>query len=633
MSSPRKKKPIHAIKAPVEQYPDQKLIRMLALVIAAVAIVQYIQTLWYDFALDDYSAIIENKITQGGIKAIPVIFQTTYRFGYPIQGDELYRPIPKSIYAIMWQLFHKNAFPLHLLNVGLYALTGYLLFITLLKFFPRNIYLPFIATLLFIAHPVHSEVVANIKSMDEILSFLFFVISLFYLQKFISLRVNRWIFLALLSYFASLLSKESAITFLAIYPLFLFFFTEKNVTGNLRTCLWFLIPAIIFLLIRYKVVGETVAPTMADNVLMGTKDEIVRKATAVYILGLYLYKLFLPLNLAFDYSYKQIQLVGIGDWRFLLSALIYVLLLVFALLRFRKKDPVAFGILFYLVTISLSSNLFIYIGTHMAERLLYLPSFGFCFALAAWANRFIEQKSAPLVQSVKSFFANQGVLATVMVVVVLLCSVKVWSQNPVWKNNESLYESGIIASPESHRTHYYLGNYLVKKEYYSKFPAAEQQQIIQRGLSELRKATSIYPGIGDAWLNIGNYFTDVNQPDSAAFYFRRTIKVQPYLATAHNNLGTVYFNQNKFDSAIIEFKEAVRLNGDYTDAYRNLGSAYATVGRFQESIPYFQRSIQTAPNDADGYYYLGITYQNLGNAEEAKVYLERAAALDAKYRK
>src|SRR6185295_7084766 len=101
----------------------------------------------------------------------------------------------------------------------------------------------FIASLLFIAHPIHTEVVANIKSLDEILSFFFFVISLFWLQKFFSTNQKRWMLLAVSSYFASLLSKESAITYLAIYPLVIFFFTKNSPAKNLQTTALMLIPA------------------------------------------------------------------------------------------------------------------------------------------------------------------------------------------------------------------------------------------------------------------------------------------------------------------------------------------------------------------------------------------------------
>src|SRR5690348_2368721 len=110
MSSSKKKKtkastPVQPKRNLIEENKQRDLTRILGVIVAIVAVVQYIQTVSYGFVLDDYSAIIENKVTLQGFSAISEIFKTTYRYGYPIQGDELYRPLTKSIFAIFWQLF------------------------------------------------------------------------------------------------------------------------------------------------------------------------------------------------------------------------------------------------------------------------------------------------------------------------------------------------------------------------------------------------------------------------------------------------------------------------------------------------------------------------------------------------
>ncbi|MFI5135793.1 MAG: tetratricopeptide repeat protein, partial [Chitinophagales bacterium] len=637
MSSSKKK--IKVKQAPplknllIGKQKNQKLTRTLGGIVAIVAAAQYIQTISYGFVLDDFSAIIENKVTLQGFSGLSEIFKTSYRYGYPIQGDELYRPLTKSVFAIFWQLFPNNPLPGHLLNILLYAFTGFLLFTTLAKFLKQNLYVPFIASLLFIAHPVHTDAVTNIKSLDEIMSFFFFLVSLNWLYEFLATKKRRWMILSVLSYFAALLSKESAITFLAVYPLVIFFFTERPVAKSISASAIMLIPVFVFLIIRFKVIGQTAPPSMADNALMATNDLLTRKASAIYILGLYLLKLFFPHPLTFDYSYNQIPLVGITDWKFLLSFVVYSAMLIYAIMKWKKKDLIAFGILFYLITISISSNVFMIIGTHMAERLLYTPSFGFCFAIAAISDKFIAPKKPAQLFDLKNFLSGRAVLFGVVAIVLVIFSLKTWTQNPVWKSNETLYLSGVQRSPNSHRTHYYYGQQLVKPEYYSKFPKQQQDSIIQRGLAELRKSVSIYPGYGDGWLHIGNYYSSIHQDDSAEFYFKKAIDVMSYLATAHNNLGTVYFDEKKYDAALAEFNEAVRLDPNYQNAYCNLGSAYGTLGKFQEAIPYFQKAYQLSPTDAQTCYFLGITYRSLGDEVNAKIYLDKAAALDPKFKK
>jgi tetratricopeptide (TPR) repeat protein len=631
--SKKKKRKQQEIKESPEAKPKLPSVGFaLAFMVALIAFLQYAQTISYDFALDDYSAILENHVTKNGIDAIPTIFKTTYRFGYPIQGDELYRPIPKSIFAIVYSAAGENPMPYHLLNVLLYALTGFLLFTLLCKFLPEQIYPTFATTVLFIAHPIHTEVVANIKSVDEILSFLFFILSLHTLNDYLIRGKKSSLFLTLILFFAALLSKESSITYLAVYPLCIYFFTKTAKQKIVSTTLLLLIPVLIFLLIRSRVVGETVYPSMADNALFSTHDFLERKATAVYILGLYLQLLIFPFHLTFDYSLKQIPIVGIGSWQFILSAAIFVSLLVYAVISFKKKNMIAFGILFFLITISISSNIFIYIGTHMAERLLYAPAFGFCFVIAFLLDSLLKGKTEAVTDSVQKFFFSRTAFTATLFTITLLYSAKAISQNNIWKNNFTLYESGVAASPLSHRTHYYLGNYLLKKEYLATLTEQEKVKVVNRAFSELRKSVSIFPGMSDAWLQIGNYFSNTEQKDSAIFYLKKAIQVQPTLATAHNNLGAVYFGMNDLNKAVDELRLAIKYDAAYHDAYKNMGSVVATAGKFDEAIPYFKKAIELDPADAETNYYIAITYESMGNTKMKKYYMDIAASIDPKYK-
>ena len=114
--------------------------RILALICGLCGVVLYLNTLHHGFVLDDFSVILENRITKQGLKAIPQIFSSSYRSGYYLGTDELYRPIPKSIFAISWNLFGDNPLPLHLLNIVLYGVTGIVLFNFCYLLFPNLIF-------------------------------------------------------------------------------------------------------------------------------------------------------------------------------------------------------------------------------------------------------------------------------------------------------------------------------------------------------------------------------------------------------------------------------------------------------------------------------------------------------------
>src|ERR1051326_3124197 len=117
---------------------DRKRKLTLSLIVGALGFFLYLNTLNNDYVLDDFSAVKENNIVRQGMKAIPEIFKTSYRQGYLSIKDGLYRPLSLATFAIEWNYFPDKPSVAHFVNVILYALTGFFLFLTLLKLFERN---------------------------------------------------------------------------------------------------------------------------------------------------------------------------------------------------------------------------------------------------------------------------------------------------------------------------------------------------------------------------------------------------------------------------------------------------------------------------------------------------------------
>jgi hypothetical protein len=141
-------------------------------IVGVIGLLLYANTLNFGYTLDDYSLILENKSTLKGFGAIKEIFSTSYRYGYIFLSDELYRPISKAIFAIQWGLAPNKPFLGHLTNIVFFAFTCMVMY----RFLAKNIAntnLALVITLLFAAMPIHTEVVASIKSLDEILALLF----------------------------------------------------------------------------------------------------------------------------------------------------------------------------------------------------------------------------------------------------------------------------------------------------------------------------------------------------------------------------------------------------------------------------------------------------------------------------
>src|SRR5688572_30865975 len=172
MKKPVKGQPAPNKPAPLSVKPvdNSRIIRYSAIICALFAFALYANTLSHDYTVDDGTVISNNKITKKGISAIPEIFSTSYRAGFWERQEGLYRPLSVAMFAIEWELAPENPSPGHWINVILYALTAFLMMMTLSNIFKNySPLLPLLATLLFVVHPIHTEVVANIKSRDEIL--------------------------------------------------------------------------------------------------------------------------------------------------------------------------------------------------------------------------------------------------------------------------------------------------------------------------------------------------------------------------------------------------------------------------------------------------------------------------------
>lgn len=605
---------------------------VLAIFIALAGFVLYANTLHHDYTLDDYSVIKENRLTRQGWGAFPEVFKTPYRFGYYFTQDELYRPIPKAMFAAEYALAPDNAHLGHWINVLLYALCGLLLFLVLNKYINRGLIIPFASSLLFIAHPIHTEVVASIKSRDEILSLFFILLSLRFMYSYVTKEKPVSIIAAMSFYFLSLLSKESGITFIAVFPLMIYFFTNVSINKNARTTVCMLIPVVIFLIVRFSILGNGLKTTfaVADNLLMAAPDAISRFATAVYILGIYLRLLFFPHPLVFDYSFNQIPIVNAGDWRFLISFLVYLALFGYAIVRFRRKDFLSFSILCFLIAISIFSNVFLIIGTSFGERLLFLPSLGFCLAIAFLLSKFLSPDKEQMENSVKEFLSNNVKMLSVLCVVFILYSFKTITRNEVWKNNYTLFSSDVKLSPNSTRTHYYLGNLLAKPDALGRTDSTTVQLTLDTAIVELKKAVEIYPSFADAYNQLGVAYYRKKNMEEAFRYYSKAIENNATNSTFHSNLGTLYFEKQDFNNALKAFGKAVELDPNYTEGLANLGSTYGALGDYDSALKYLHQCIRTSPDYAQAYFFLSITYKYKGDTQNADFYMNKFKSLGGK---
>ncbi|MFI5164762.1 MAG: tetratricopeptide repeat protein, partial [Bacteroidia bacterium] len=545
IKGPKKGEKIIRKHAPTQRSisPETKKRRLvLAFIVGISGFLLYSNTFSHGYVLDDFSTIKENNIVRQGIHAIPEIFKTSYRQGYLSIKDGLYRPLSLATYAIEWNYFPDKPSIGHFVNVVLYGITGMLLFFLLCNFTAKENeraaeVFAFIASLLFIVHPLHAEVVANIKSRDEMLCFLFVVCSFLFVFRFIENREKKFLGFGILTYFLSLLSKETSITFLALLPLSLYFFSSASIKKNISITACFLGTAAMYLLIRHSVLQGAMANeavSLADNIMVGAKTFSTHMGTSFYILGLYVKLLLFPHPLSYDYSFNQIPIVSLGNIFSIISLLFYTAIGSYASFIFyhsfkqpgsgiknQESQIISFGILFFLITIFLFSNLVLIIGTSMGDRLMYFPSLGFCICLSILLVKLLRIETI----DIKQLSSNAKFIP--VLIIVILFGFKTYSRNADWKDNYTLYSHDVTVVPNSVKAHYYLGLELVKVVAVSEQDAEKKKKIYEEGIAELEKAVTIFPAFAGAYTQMGVAYYRMKNYEKAIQNYNKAIELNP----------------------------------------------------------------------------------------------------------
>lgn len=660
------------VKTPTSPFTVGKL-AWLAFVIGFAV---YANTLFHDYTLDDAIVIYDNEFTTKGLAGIPGLLKyDTFRGFFKEAGKEKlvsggrYRPLTPVMFALEVQLFapekkdasgktvkdkagntifdpYQDGRPAtvkvvgHLVNDLLFGLTGWLLVHLIYLLFREAgsaertaLWIAAATGLLYMAHPVHTEVVANIKGRDEIVTMLGSIAALYFSLRAYREQKPLLSALAGLIFFLGLMAKENAITFLAVVPLAYYFFTKAKTSSIVIQTLPFIIAAAIFLAIRTSILGwdfggDPPRELMNNPFLKFVDGQWVdfsageRFATIFFTLGKYLQLMVFPHPLCHDYYPRAVDIMSFGDWQVILSLLIYVGMGVYALLGMKKKDPVSFGILYYLATLSIVSNIFFPIGTNMGERFIYMPSLGFALVVAVLLWRWGKDR----------WYSRGFVLAGALVL--LLLAGKSVVRNTVWKDNFTLFTHDVKIQPRSAKLQTAAGGDLVTHAIKPE-NTARKQQMLEEGVAHLLEAVKIHPTYKNAYLLLGNAFNYLQRYEESIQYYQQALAIDPNYAEARNNLAITYANAGRYygeqkgdlNKAIEYLLKANEMKPNTYETLRLLGVAYGIGGRVNEALEYFKQAAALQPNDPDALYNLGTAYFNAGQPEEAEKYFQQARAI------
>lgn len=593
----------------------------------------YGNTLSHDFALDDAIVIQDNQFTKQGLQGIWDQLTNDQFTGFYGVKKELvsggrYRPLSMVMFNIEYALVGDSPWIYHLLNVIFYILSGFLLFLVLKKLFSDSFQSPWIsmallASLLWFFHPIHTEVVANIKGRDEIMAFLLELISLFALLKYIDNKDKQWLLWMSIAYFMALLAKESAITWLAIFPLSIYFFRKESFKQAILPSSLFLAVALAWLFIRYQVVGSGIE-NVADNLMNDPFLEASisdKYATIIYTLGKYLQLLCFPHPLTYDYYPKHIPILSWRDPFVLLSLISYVLLVWFAVQGFIKRKLYGFTILFFLVTLSIASNLFFPIGAFMNERFVYTSSLGFSLMAAQFFLFALPKFSG-------GWHKHQNGIKGLLAMVFMLYSIKTIDRNRVWENNLTLSLNDANISVNGAKSNVMAGGLLSEEAAKISNPQ-ERKKMLKEAEFYLQRALNVYPNYIDALILMGNLQWELKNDLAAALpYYQRILNINNQHQQTWENIFMVLESDQDVDQRIAAYQRLLSYNHRQANIYLYLGRAYGREkGQLQNSIQLMEKGLEFNPNHFELLSNLGTAYGLQKNYAKAIEIMERARSI------
>jgi protein O-mannosyl-transferase len=639
--------------------------RLQALVIFALSFVLYANTLTHQFCQDDAIVITDNKYTVEGFAGIPDILRYDTFYGFFKEAGKAnlvaggrYRPFTLVQFAIEYQFFGKNPFIGHLFNVLWFGLTCVLLYFVLLKLLnfkhrasdplfresntvhPTSYivhFIAFAAAAIFAAHPIHTEAVANIKGRDEIMCLLGSLAAVWFSIKAFEKGGVLNSILATVLFFIGLLSKENAVTFVVIVPLIYWFFMETNIVTALKQTIPFITAAISFIILRGAVIGNQFGggqlELMNNPYLKLVDNQYVaftfseKLATIIYTLGDYIRLLIFPHPLTHDYYPRHVGIMSFGDWQVLLSLLVYLGLGALILRGLLKKEIWAFGLAFYLITLSIVSNLIFPVGTNMAERFLFMPSVGFCLVVAIFLSKVFSVKNNDNLLNIKH-------LSMVLIAMITLLGLKTVLRNPAWKDNYTIFTTDIEVSKNSAKLQTSVGGETIdtfRNEKNLELRTSKMKEAIEH----LKRAIEIHPTYKSPYLLMGNAYLYLEDSENAIKYYEAALKLDSTFKDARANLAIAKNTQYReigkkagqveqnIPKAIEYLTKAIEVNPLDAQAYSYLGTAYGMSGQAQKSIEALSKALSMRFDKQDALN-LSVSYRMIGDVAKANEWQQRA---------
>ena len=579
---------------------DMRLVVLVCLLLAVLTFVSYWPALDCGFInFDDNLYVTENRWVQAGptAESIEWAFTRTHASNW--------HPLTWISHMLDYRFYGMNPRGHHLTNLILHILGTLALFL-LIRRLTGSVWRSAFVAALFAVHPLHVESVAWVSERKDVLSTLFWFLTMHAYINYVR-RPGSVRYVLTLGVFAlGLMAKPMLVTLPLVLLLIDYWplsrlasektsqvFTAKRLL--LEKAPFFAISAASCIMTYFaQRWGESVATV--DAVPIGT-----RIANALVSYSAYLAKMFWPAKLAMIYPYPN---HGIRVWQVLGSVTLLAGISVLAMRLRRARPWLAVGWLWYIVTLVPVIGLVQVGGQSMADRYTYVPLIGVFLALT-WLGA-------------EGLSRLRTVGTSAAVIIVLLCSVLTWRQAGYWTSSITLFSHAVRVTERNHIAHTNLGSALAKE--------GRHAEALEHHKSALR-----IKGSARHYNNVGAVLMEMGRLDEAVSYYETAIRLKPDYAKAHFNLGYVHHRKRRYAEAAAMFEEAVRLRAEDADAHYYLGQALSQTSRADDAVSHYRRATELNPRMYLAHFNLGVLLRERGDFDGAVKRFRSAIRIEPTY--
>jgi len=526
----------------------------------------YIRAAFYEFNLDD--AIITDTI-EGKVKSISDLY-SILKLTY---NHTDYRPVVLISFG-MEQLLFGSIRPSvsHSINLVLF----FFICVSALNLFKqlfeaKDNLLLFSAILLFIVHPLNTEVVCSIKCRDNLLSMLLGINSTFFFLKFLTTRKNKLFFLLLVVIFsiAGILSKMDAIGFLLFNVGYvLFFVKDKKVKYIVSVMLLYITVTAIVAMLTNAMLSDPATGQITGKVTytenpLNTDFSVAHRFIAFVNTVFYYFVKFVPLSgFRYYYGYNYLQVLSVFSFSFFCGLVIILSFILLFLAGQKKHDRILSVSIMGSFLLSLYAlNLIVPVAGIIADRYIFMANLFFCLVVAR------------LVQIILIHLQQPSLIKYVHLLIGTIFLALTMNRIPAWKDFKSLIDAD---APKLYTS--YEAMRIAAGVYYGEYEKEEdttlKQQHLKRCIFFAEKGVQVYPKNSLLYEFLGQYYFKYKEPQKAIQCFKKSQHNNPYSVTGFTYLGDVYYSIQEADSSILYYMKGLGLSPSSQLLINNISTVY-----------------------------------------------------------